>query len=105
MEAGKLRHRIMIEAPTGAQNEFGEPVEGWSLFASVWASREDLTGREAFLAQQAKSEVTSRFRVRYLDGVTGSMRISSDGVLYNIESVQDVDGRRRSLVLLAKRGS
>jgi len=103
MQAGKLRHRITIEAPTGTQNKYGEPVEGWAPFAEVYASREDLTGREQFLAQQVKADVTTRFVVRYLDGVSAKMRILSDGVSYNIESVADPDGKRRTLVIVAAR--
>jgi SPP1 family predicted phage head-tail adaptor len=103
MQAGKLRHRITVEAPNEAQNEYGEPVESWAPFAEVWASREDLTGREAFLAQQVKAEVTTRFVFRYVAGITANMRVRSDGTLYNLHSVADPDGRRRTLVLLAVR--
>lgn len=105
MRAGELRHRITIEAPTPVQDEYGEPVQGWAPFAEVWASREDLTGREAFLAQQVKAEVTTRFTMRHAEGVTANMRIRSDDVLYNIHSVQDPEGRRRTLVLMAGRES
>jgi SPP1 family predicted phage head-tail adaptor len=102
MRAGKLRHRITIEAATVA-NVFGEEVETWTTFAEVWAAKEDLAGREFFAAQQTTAEVTTRFRLRYLDGVTPKMRINSDGVLYNIESVQDPDGRRVELILMTVR--
>ena len=103
MRAGTLRHLLAIEAPAEAQNAFGEPVETWASFATVWASREDLTGREAFLAQQTKAEVTTSFRLRYLPGVTAKMRILSDSILYQIESIQDPDGRGRELVIMARR--
>jgi SPP1 family predicted phage head-tail adaptor len=101
MRAGQLRHRITIEAPTGAQNEYGEPVEGWTPHATVWASREDLGGREYFAAQQTQTTVSTRFRIRFLAGISPAMRILSDGIPYDIEAVQDPDGMGRELVLLA----
>jgi SPP1 family predicted phage head-tail adaptor len=103
MRAGLLRHRVTIEAPTETQNEFGEPVAGWKPFIEAWASREDLAGRETFQAQQVSAEVTTRFWLRYVDGITAKMRLISDGVVYNVHSVADPDGRRRALVLLAER--
>jgi SPP1 family predicted phage head-tail adaptor len=103
MEPGKLRHRISIEAPTLTQNGYGEPVETWAEYAAVWAAREDLAGREAFLAQQVRAEITTRFRLRFLPGVTAHMRVRSDGVLYSIASSADPDGSRRELHLMTSR--
>lgn len=103
MQAGKLRHRITIEAPGELQNEYGEPVEGWIPFVECYASREDLTGREAFLAQQVRAEVTTRFRMRFVAGITAMTRINDAGTIYNIESVTDPEGRGRTLILLASR--
>lgn len=103
MRAGKLRHRIAIEAPTGAQNEFGEPVDTWAVHSAVWASKEDLTGREAFAAQQVNAAVSTRFGVRFIEGINARMRIVHDGTLYNIVSASDPDGRKRELVIIAAR--
>ncbi|HEX7119399.1 MAG TPA: phage head closure protein [Longimicrobiales bacterium] len=104
MLAGRLRHRITIEHPVSAQNEYGEPVEDWATFAEAWASREDLAGREYFAAKQTLSEVTTRFRLRYIEGISPKMRILSDGLAYKIVSPpQDPEGRRRELIIMAKR--
>ena len=105
MRIGTLRHLLTIEAPTATANDYGEPVEGWATFAQVYGSREDLTGREALMAQQIASDVTTRFTMRHLAGVTSKMRIRTADVVYGIESVQDPDGRNRQLVLMAKRVS
>lgn len=103
MKAGALRHLIAIEGQTSIPNSYGEPVATWGTVATVWASREDLTGRESFQAQQAQSEVTTRFTIRHLDGLTAKMRIVDDTTIYDVESVQDTDGRSRELILMAKR--
>lgn len=103
MQAGKLRHQVTIEAPTTTPNAFGERVETWAPFATVWASREDLAGREAFVAAQWRADVTTRFTLRFLDGVTAKMRVNDGGTLYNIASVSDPEGRGRTLVIIAAR--
>lgn len=103
MQAGKLRHRVTVEQASTVANAFGEPAETWAPFATVWASREDLSGREQFLAQQWRADVTTRFVVRYVAGLTPAMRINDGGTLYNINSIADADGRARTLTILATR--
>ena len=105
MQAGKLRHLVTIEAVTETPNGYGELTETWATFAQVWASREDLTGRELFAAQQFSATVTTRFTMRYLAGVTSKMRIQSDGITYDIDYPSDPDGRGRTLIILATRAS
>jgi SPP1 family predicted phage head-tail adaptor len=103
VEAGKLRHRVTIEAPSEGQDAYGEPASTWTPVTQVWASREDLTGREAYAAQQVRAEVTTRFGMRFRDGITAKMRLLSDGIAYNVASVADPDGRKRTLVVMAAR--
>jgi SPP1 family predicted phage head-tail adaptor len=103
MDAGKLRHRVTIESPSTARDEFNEPVPGWNTVADAWASREDLTGRELFQAQAVAAEVTTRFRLRYADGIKAEMRLLCGGEAFDIKSVADPDGRRRELIILATR--
>lgn len=105
MKPGKLRHLITIEHPTTTQNEYGEPISTWDTFATAYASREDLTGREAYYANAGRQVATmlTRFTMRYLDGVDATMRIVSDSVLYDIQSIADPDGKREQLTILAER--
>jgi SPP1 family predicted phage head-tail adaptor len=103
MRAGELRHRITIEHATEVQDEYGEPLKVWAPFVEAWASREDLTGREAFQAQQVRAELTTRFGMRYVDGITAKMRVNAGGVLYDIASVADPEGRGRTLIIMAER--
>lgn len=103
MESGKLRHRISIGAPATGQDQYGEPVEGWTPVAEAWAEREDLSGRELFVAQQVAAEITTRFKLRHIAGLTAKQRLLLDGEAYDIKSVADPDGRRRTLIILAAR--
>jgi SPP1 family predicted phage head-tail adaptor len=103
MRAGRLEHQITIETPTEQQNELGEVITEWITYVTAWAQREDLTGRELFQALQHTSEVTTRFRIRYVPGISAKMRIISGGREFDIKSVADETGKRRELTMLAKR--
>lgn len=103
MRSGQLRYRVTIEQLTETQNEYGEPVSDWSPLATVWAEKEDLTGREYYQAQQINAEVTTRFTIRWRDDVKAKMRLKHSGTLYDIASVQDPDGRQRRLILVCSR--
>lgn len=103
MRTGDLRHRIVIEATETEQSEHGEPVDSWCWYAAGWASRQDLSGRELFAAQQVKAEITTRFVTRYIAGVTSRMRVKCDHVVYSITSAADTDGTQRWLTLMTAR--
>ncbi len=103
MEAGRLRHRITILAPSVAQDAYGEPTGDWTTYTSAWASKADLEGRELYLAQQTVPDANTRFRIRYLPGITPLMRIALGTDSYDILSAGDPTGEGRELVILAKK--
>jgi len=49
-----------------------------------------LAGGETLEADQFVAKADTRFRIRYLDGLTRKMRISYNGDLYNILSIGEV---------------
>lgn len=85
MRAGKLRHKVTIQAPGQTQDPVtGEMLAGWVDFASCWASVEPLSAREFIAAQAGQSEITARIVIRYRPGVLSTMRILHRGKVYNI---------------------
>ena len=102
MRAGKLRYVISIQTPVKSQDTHGQEVTtGWTNYATVRASHEPLVGREFFAAKQAQSEVTARFRCRYLAGVTPEMRVVFSGRTFDIKSAVSPQGVNRELVIMA----
>jgi SPP1 family predicted phage head-tail adaptor len=86
IEAGKLRHRITIQAPGLTQDPVtGEMPPGWTDFASVWASIEPLSARDFIAAQANQSEITARIVIRYREGILPTMRILHRGKVYAIQ--------------------
>lgn len=106
MRAGALDRRVLIEQATaGAPSASGEVPLTWATLADVWASKEELSGRELFQAQQVAAKVDTRFRVRYssdIAAVTPSemYRLVCEGRTYDITAVLEL-GRREGLEILA----
>lgn len=88
VQAGKLRHRITIQAPGMSQDPVtGEMVQGWTDFASVWASVEPLSARDFIAAQANQSEITARIVIRHRADVDATMRILHRSKVYAIQGV------------------
>lgn len=108
MFAGKLRHKVDIEHQSaGSPQQFGtgEPDVAWIVFLNdIWAAVEPLSGRELFAAQEFHSEVTTRIRLRYRDGITAAMRVAFESRHYNILYIIDPEERHRELHLLCSEG-
>ena len=107
MRAGKLRHRIAIQAKTLTTDAYGGPVETWTDIpgmSSIPASVESLSGRELANAQTVNAETTTKITMRYLSGVIPANRIMFEGKFYNLQSVIDPELRHRELIILASEG-
>ena len=101
LRTGDLRHQVQILAPTIATNTVGESVPTWDrLIATVWASVEDLSGRELEAAQRRVSDVTSRITIRYRRGIREMYRITWGKRTFDIKAPLDTAGTRQWLELL-----
>ena len=100
MQAGKMRHEIIIQKSTYTVDSFGGRTDVWVDFIECWAACRALTGREAFNMQQFSATIDRVFNIRYADGITPDMRIlNDDGLYHDIVSVVDDDGRRQDLTI------
>lgn len=102
MKTGKLRHKIIIQQSSVTVGSGGLATESWTSFATIYAAVEPLTGREFFEAAAKMPSVTTRFRIRYLAGVTPGMRISYDGKYYDITNVLHINEHREEMHLMTK---
>ena len=88
MQAGKLRHRIMLQKPVKTQSPTtGAVVNSWADVAKLWADVVDLSSREFVAAQAAQTEITSRITIRYRKDVTSKHRILFGSRIFNIQGV------------------
>ena len=109
MIPGRMKHRITIqEYKTDQDPVTGEIIRQWSDLVTVWADISFLSGRELIAAQAEQSEITVRFWIRYMKGLTTKHRISYQepgvsAVIYDIESIIP-DAKRTRLEILSKGG-
>lgn len=100
MQAGRLNRRITIEEKSVARDSYGGESITWSAVATVWAAVLPIRGREYVAIRQAGAELTTRFLIRYMAGITPAMRVVYDGAAYYIREVIDPQDRHDHLELM-----
>lgn len=88
---GDMWTRVTIEQATPSKNEVGEAVLSWATFATVWAAVDSLSARETERFAETVGFMTHRVQIRYLDGLTSSMRIIYRGRTLEIGQIMERD--------------
>lgn len=98
-----LDKKFIIEQPTYTnQAVTNERTKTWSTFATVWGkwvSRSD----EKFEADQSVALNESKVLIRYLSGLTETMRINDGGVYHYVKGIAETDRRVSMMVTTEKR--
>lgn len=95
-------HLLIIEQPTNTLNDFGETVQTWATFVTVFGAIQGIAGREFIIANNKNAEMDYRVYTEYIQGVTPAMRVKFGTRLFAIVSVINVDELNRELQLLCK---
>ncbi len=101
---GKLRHRIDIVAPSGAQDSMGGILDtNYKLVKRTWASIEAATGKDQLAAGQFVETVTHKITVRFDKhiSINGSQWIFFRGRQFQILYVVNPDERSKLLYIFA----
>lgn len=107
MEAGQLNRRVKIQKKASGVDDYGQPVETWEDYATVWAWIKAPTGMGTITSEyQSESGDISRsqysIRIRYRLDVTAKMRAVCEGTIYDIRSViQDMAGHEYTDLVVA----
>lgn len=105
MRAGKLRHRITLQARASGQDASGQQLDTWSDVHPCWSEIRPLSGREHAAAAAINAEVTHAIEMRYAPGITPALRIVFGSRIFAIASVLDVEERHHELVLICTEGT
>lgn len=85
---GSMREVITIQALTQGQGaQYGEPTKSWADWAVVYANVYDGPGRELEAARQQIGEVVTQFQIRWAAGLSVTMRILFNGLIYDIQRI------------------
>lgn len=108
INAGKLRHRVIIQRPVEQQNQStGDMVVSWVNVATVWAEIAPLSAREMVSAQVESSKVNTRITIRYREDISHEMRLihESKNKIYNIEGIlSDLESGLEYITIPASQG-
>lgn len=106
MQAGRLRHRVLLQHAVKTQSSStGAVTESWVDVATIRAEVVASSAREFVAAMATQSEVTTRITVRYRPEISNKYRILFRGKIYNIEGVlPDPDSGREYLTLPCSEG-
>lgn len=99
--AQALRHRITIEQLTLAANDSGGQTESWSTFATVWASITPKIVKEVNQGQRLEPRIDHDIIIRYLAGVTTTMRIKFGTRYFEIKAAVIKDEVKEWMNILA----
>lgn len=99
MKAGALDRRVTIERATVIQDPYGEEIETWAPLATVSAQVVQQSGREFLAAEAMQAEVRVLFRLRWIEGIQETDRVSYGDRMHNIQEVKEL-GRREGLELM-----
>lgn len=102
MMAGRLSESIVIQDKAVTRDAYGAESITWTTVATVPASAEPIAGREYLAMRQAQADISIRFRIRYLAGVTPAMRVQWRGGYYDILEVINPRAADRELELLCR---
>lgn len=97
--AGKLDRRLtFLEKTSQSDGAGGLTNVQWRTLFTCYAEYIPLRAQQQFDAGALVSLVTVQFRIRYRSGVTSALRVSCDGITYQIQGVQE-QGRRDALLI------
>ena len=107
MDIGKLDKRITLQIRSATLDDYGQELNSWSDFATVWANVKPVSGREKLRAMAIESVLTHtvaiRYDVRFMPPkVVDAWRIryvTPAGVrIFNINAAQDLDEARKHII-------
>jgi SPP1 family predicted phage head-tail adaptor len=101
LDPGELDRKVTIQTASGVQDAYGEEINTWLDTLDVWAKMEWGTGVEGMDANQVVSTDKVKFTIRYTT-VDAKDRIKYEDKYYDIETIQEVGGRKRFLILTTK---
>ena len=98
IRAGKLRHRVTLQAKSVTRDDMGGEIIVWTDVATVYAQVEALSGRALMAAQQAQSEVSGRILLRHRADIQPDWRVVHGSDIYAIHAIiTDLSGEELNL--------
>jgi head-tail adaptor len=100
--AGRLDRPINILRATTVQDEYGQPVEVWTVWRPEYMGKQDIRADERFRASQELATETTVWTSHYIDGLTPRDQLQEveTGLIYDIIGIAEL-GRRGGMQITA----
>lgn len=98
IDPGRLRHRLVLEAPGEMPDGGGGLTRTWTPVATLWAAIKPETPGADVIAEQPAGTVRQRVTVRAHPDIAAQRRFRLGARLLLIDAVTDPDGRGRFFV-------
>lgn len=95
----EFRHLVVIQQRAVTKDEIGGQTVVWSTFTSPWVKAEPTGGSQRMFAGKIDNPAGMKFTMRYVAGVTETMRVLWGTRTFDIKNVLNVDERNIYLVL------
>lgn len=102
MKIGQLRHKVQIQTPKETQDNLGGTVTIWESFSDAFAEIKPISGKEYMAQSGLNSEISHQITMRFIPGMTSTMRIIFGERIFTIESVINLYETNRVLQLMVK---
>ena len=102
LSIGARARRFVLEMPLERPDGFGGVIRTYAPGPQLWGAIEMLSGTERVRADRPEQSLTHRITLRYREGVTGAMRLTSGLRRFAIRAASDPDGSKRDLVCLVE---
>jgi SPP1 family predicted phage head-tail adaptor len=96
------RRRFVLELPLAQPDGFGGTTVSFAPGPELWGAIELVSQDERVRGDRPETAATHRVHLRYREGVSGAMRLTSGLRRFAIRGCADPDGRRRDLVCLVE---
>lgn len=101
MRSGSLRHRVTLYDLVRVRDALGGATESWGNSRERSAHVDMESAREKLAGQGVMEESTLKFILRYDATLSQTSKITWRGADYYPYQVRDVEGRKRTLEVLA----
>jgi len=98
IDAGLLKHRVMLEQVIETPDGFGGMIVTWSEVAAIWVGIDSVRAAMRHLAQQSSETVTHRITLRYRKDIASGWRFKKGERIFKIITVHDPDETGRYMV-------
>lgn len=95
IKSGELDRLLTIQEDVGTKDEFGQTIIDWQdVHTNIPCGINFIKGGEIWEGTADVSNLTTDFKIRFIEGITPRMRIVFENEIYDIKRVIEITRRK-----------